>query len=102
MMEIAIEDSSTKSKSLHTTTTPHDGAIYLNREQAAAYISQRVGVRITSTILANRASLGTGPSYRIWNGRGSGRGGRGRYAVYKPADLDLWIEANLHDPSSHE
>jgi len=73
--------------------------VWLSREQAAAYITQRIGVLITSSVLANKASEGNGPPYRIWGGRGGlGRGGRGRYAVYKPADLDAWIETQFHEP----
>jgi hypothetical protein len=73
--------------------------MWLNRQQAAAYISARVGVPFSVSLLANRASIGDGPPYRIWGGKGStGRGGRGRYAVYRPADLDAWIETQFHDP----
>lgn len=70
----------------------------LNREQAAAYLTERLPFTVSSTILANVASRGCGPAYRIWNGRGSGRGGRGRFAVYRPTDLDAWIEKQLYDP----
>lgn len=72
---------------------------WLNREQAAAYITRRVGILVTATILANKASVGNGPAYRIWGGKGgTGRGGRGRFAVYRPADLDAWIETQFHEP----
>ena len=74
--------------------------IYLNREQAAEYISSRVGIRFSPHSLAQRASTGTGPPYRIWGGRGPSRGGRGRFAVYRPADLDLWIEQQFHEPGN--
>ncbi len=80
-------------------SSPPTQSVWLSREQAAAYISHRVGVPITATVLANKASTGDGPPYRIWGGKGGlGRGGRGRYAVYRPADLDTWIETQFHDP----
>jgi hypothetical protein len=79
-------------------TSPSSQSKWLNREQAAAYISRQVGVPMTATILANRASRGDGPPYRIWAGKGSLKGGSGRYAVYRPADLDAWIETQFRDP----
>ena len=82
-----------------STPPPSVQPTWLNREQAADYIARRVGVPITATVLANKASEGNGPVYRIWGGKGgTGRGGRGRYAVYRPADLDAWIETQFHDP----
>lgn len=74
-------------------------AEWLNREQAAEYICQRTGVRMTAGILANRAHMGDGPAYRIWRGRGVARGGRGRFAVYQRDELDRWIAAQLCEPS---
>lgn len=71
----------------------------LTREQAAAYVNERLGFEaITSTALANKASTGGGPRYRIWGRKTPGRGGRGRFAVYTAADLDEWIAEQFHDP----
>jgi hypothetical protein len=67
----------------------------LNREQAAAYIARRVGITMTASALAYRASAGTGPRYSMFGGA---RGGWGRIAVYRVSDLDDWILSQLHDP----
>lgn len=72
----------------------------LSREQAAEYIQSIIGIRTTTTMLANWASNNSGPKYKIWRGRGTGRGGRGRYAVYEQANLDSWIESNLIEPTN--
>ena len=69
----------------------------LNRKEAAAYISARIGGAISVGTLARLASDGAGPPYRMWGGR---RGGQGRWAVYRPADLDAWIESQLCEPAA--
>lgn len=69
----------------------------LNRKEAAAYISARIGGTISVGTLAHLASDGTGPRYRMWAGR---RGGQGRWAVYRPDDLDTWIESQLCEPAA--
>lgn len=73
---------------------------YLTRQQAADYIRERLGVPMTADILARRASDGDGPRYFFWGIKRSGHGGRGRWAVYHPADLDAWIATQFYDPSS--
>ena len=70
---------------------------WLNREQAAEYIFRRCGVPISAQALASKASEGTGPPYRIWSGHRPSRGGRGRFAVYRPADLDVWMDQQIHE-----
>ena len=85
-----------------STQTPPQAA-WLNREQASEYIFRRTGVRISAQALASRAtarSNAAGPPYRIWSPAGRVRGGRGRFALYKPADLDAWIETQLQEPSA--
>ena len=78
-----------------TVSTPP--SVLLNRKEAAAYISARIGGAISVGTLARLASDGAGPPYRMWGGR---RGGQGRWAVYRPADLDAWIESQLCEPAA--
>jgi hypothetical protein len=68
---------------------------FLNRKQAALYISSRVGVSFTAQSLADRAYAGTGPIYSMFGGT---RGCKGHIAVYAIADLDAWIQSQLHAP----
>lgn len=73
---------------------------YLNRAQAAVYISDQLGISVSADSLAQRASKGTGPRYRIFGGLDCrGRGGYGRPALYTYDDLDAWIEAQLQPPT---
>lgn len=65
---------------------------YLRREMAAQYISNRVGIPYSVGALEQAAKRGNGPPYKVWN---SARGGRGRFAVYRIADLDSWIARQL-------
>lgn len=70
--------------------------IFLNRKEAAAYISARVGVAMKAQTLADKASLGGGPRYSMFGGT---RGCKGHIAVYLISDLDDWISSQLHQPA---
>lgn len=56
----------------------------LTREQAAAR-ARSSGLRCTSATLANHASRGTGPAFRIIQGR----------AFYLEDDVDQWTESQI-------
>ncbi len=58
---------------------------FLPRDDAADYLSRKLGVRVTPTSLEQRATRGTGPAFRIALGR----------AVYSRATLDDWAAAQL-------
>jgi hypothetical protein len=60
---------------------------YLNRQQAASYVSER-GLKMAPTTLAKLVTVGGGPAFRKW----------GRRPVYTPEDLDAWIVAKLGAP----
>jgi hypothetical protein len=61
-------------------------AEFLPRDpDAAQYLSERLGVRVTPAALEQRASRGTGPAFRIVLGR----------AVYSRAALDRWAADQL-------
>ena len=63
-------------------------AVYLDRRQAAEYLTHERGLRVSWTTLQKWASQGGGPAYRRF----------GLRAVYLPADLDNWAEAKLSGP----
>jgi hypothetical protein len=77
--------------------------LYLTRKEAADYISARIPVEMSASILAERAMEGTGPRYVIWQSgrRTAGHGGRGRPALYTTADLDEWISKSIIQPTLH-
>ena len=54
---------------------------YLTREEAAQYLTD-LGVGIAATTLQKMASEGGGPAYRVI----------GRKALYKPAELEAWVD----------
>jgi len=60
---------------------------YLNRREAAQYLSDR-GFPTAWTTLQKLASIGGGPRYRIF----------GRVALYETPDLDTYAEAKLSAP----
>ena len=60
-----------------------------NRDEAAAYIRERHGLRCTSGYLAKLASNGGGPAFRRLDGR---------WALYEDDDLDAWANARLSRP----
>lgn len=62
----------------------------LSRVEAAEYLNQLGGIRITGKALAKRAVLGTGPRYHRFGGR----------VLYRPSDLAAWFEENLSAPYS--
>ena len=70
---------------------------YLNREEAAEYLSRMLSGKITAQQIAGWGQRG--PRFRLFRGNKAKRGGGwGRWAVYTRADLDAWIEAQLRDP----
>ena len=60
---------------------------YLNRQQAASYLSGR-GLLVTKNTLQKFATIGGGPEYSIFGNR----------ALYTPQKLDAWAEARLTAP----
>lgn len=58
---------------------------YLDRRQAAEYLTSKRGLRVSWTTLQKWATTGGGPTYRRFGTR----------AVYLPTDLDAWAEAKL-------
>lgn len=61
---------------------------FLSRAQASSYIQTRYGLPAAKSTLGKLASLGGGPTYRLFCGR----------AVYTEADLDAWVEKKLSGP----
>lgn len=78
---------------------------WLNRKQAAAYLSEHCPIKISDTTLNKKAMSGTGPPFRIWGTErrdtdgNAIKGGAGTMAVYRIEDLDAWIESQFHDPA---
>lgn len=62
-------------------------AKYLNRTEAAQYLTER-GLRVAKTTLQKMVTTGGGPEYRRF----------GHLAVYLPADLERWAESKLTAP----
>ena len=58
---------------------------YLDRREAAAYLTGQRGLRISHNTLQKMATVGGGPSYRVFGIR----------AVYTIEDLEAWAEAKL-------
>ncbi len=56
----------------------------LSRADAARFLTEK-GLPIAATTLAKKAVQGSGPPYRIWNGR----------ATYTVDDLMKWVEDRL-------
>lgn len=64
-----------------------DTYVYLDRGQAADYVTQQ-GLPLAKTTLQKFASVGGGPVFRRF----------GRRAVYLASDLDAWIARKLSAP----
>ncbi len=60
---------------------------YLNRQEAAQYLTER-GLRTSKNSLQKWVTTGGGPIYRRF----------GHRAVYLAADLDAWAEKKLSGP----
>lgn len=60
---------------------------YLNRSEAAHYLTER-GLTTAKSTLQKMVTTGGGPTYRRF----------GHRAVYLPADLDIWAEQKLTSP----
>ena len=58
---------------------------YLDRREAADYLTKDRGLRISRNTLQKMATLGGGPAYRVFGIR----------AVYTVSDLDGWAEKKL-------
>lgn len=60
---------------------------FLNREQAAEYIRAK-GLPCAKLTLQKYATIGGGPKFRKFGSR----------VVYKPEEVDLWIDERLSAP----
>jgi len=58
---------------------------YLDRREAAQYLTDQRGLRISRNTLQKMATLGGGPPYRLFGIR----------AVYLAEDLDQWAASKL-------
>jgi hypothetical protein len=58
---------------------------YLDRREAADYLTNQRGLRISRNTLQKMATLGGGPPYRVFGIR----------AIYEKADLESWAAAKL-------
>lgn len=63
---------------------------YLDRREAADYLTSTRGLTISWRTLQKMATVGGGPTYRIFGIR----------AVYTRSDLDAWAENKLSSPRS--
>lgn len=61
------------------------GSSLLRRPDASNYLNVKFGIPCSKKTLAKFASIGGGPSYRLYN----------RTPLYDPVDLDAWAEAKL-------
>lgn len=61
---------------------------YLDRREAAQYLTEQRGLRTSWRTLQKLATVGGGPTYRIYGIR----------AVYTAANLDAWADAKLSPP----
>jgi hypothetical protein len=58
---------------------------FIDRSTATDYLRRDRGLRLTANTLKDRAHRGTGPRFRIINGR----------ALYLHADLDAWVDEQM-------
>jgi len=68
---------------------------YLNRDEAALYLSEQLRGTVSTKAMSGWGKKG--PPYRVFRGKRGERGGNGRWAVYTIEDLDAWIETQLAD-----
>ena len=61
---------------------------YLDRREAAVYLTKKRGLTISWRTLQKMATVGGGPVYRIFGNR----------AVYTEDDLDGWADSKLSTP----
>lgn len=59
-----------------------------NDKQAAEYLREKKGVKVSYRTLAKYRSVGGGPRYRYF----------GRTPLYDEADLDSWVDERLSPP----
>ena len=64
------------------------GERFLDRREAAAYLTDELGLRVSRNSLQKWATIGGGPAYRLFGIR----------AVYTVEDLDAWASAKLSPP----
>ena len=65
--------------------------LYLNRADAAAYLSKRFGFRCSEQTLAKLAVKSEGPQFKR---------AKGRFAVYPVASLDAWAVTQIAEPAA--
>jgi hypothetical protein len=81
--------------------TPVEQPAYLTREEAAAYLTEKLRGPINAKQMSHWGS--NGPRYKLFRGNKAKRGGGwGRWALYTTADLDTWAEAQLRDPFEND
>jgi len=61
---------------------------YLERTEAAIYLTEQLGLRVAKGTLQKWATVGGGPAYRRF----------GKRAVYLIEDLQAWAESKLSAP----
>ncbi len=61
---------------------------YLERPEAAQYLTEQLGLRVSKTTLQKWVTTGGGPAYRRF----------GKRAVYLIQDLNEWAERKLSAP----
>lgn len=61
---------------------------YINREQAAQYLTDNLGLQVSKNTLQKWVTTGGGPAYRRF----------GKRAVYLEQDLNEWAERKLSAP----
>jgi hypothetical protein len=75
----------------HATQQTDPDPLYLNRADAAAYLSKRFGFRCSEQTLAKLAVKGQGPQFKR---------AKGRFAVYPVAGLDAWAVTQIAEPAA--
>lgn len=63
------------------------GKKFLNRREAAAYITDK-GLHCAPSTLAKLACIGGGPIFQKF----------GRHVIHTPSNLDIWVEERLSGP----
>ena len=61
---------------------------YINREEAALYLTNTLGLEVSKNTLQKRVTVGGGPAYSRF----------GKRAVYTTQDLIEWAERKLSKP----